>query len=66
MPPLLTTEINMDDVITLLAYVDARSGIDGSVLGDALEILTEDKGKWDLNFLAAQVRERSAVIQGAL
>lgn len=62
----LITDVNIDDILTVLAYIDARSGIDNTVLTDALEILTEDKGSWDLEALQQQVEERSAVLQGTL
>jgi hypothetical protein len=63
---MLSTEINIDEIIDMLAYIHAKQPLADDTLADGIEILMEGHGKWNLYELKRQVIERSEVIASAL
>ena len=59
----LITEVNLDDVLNMLALMDSFEPISKDNLREGLELITEGSGQWDINTLIGQIKERSSVLK---
>lgn len=58
----LITEVNIESILDMLAYIMARNGLDKEILADSLDLLMGEKTGWDIQNLVEQVTERAQVI----
>jgi hypothetical protein len=64
MSPTLTTEVSVEEVINVLAYLSSLAVIPKEALESALDMMLCDNGDWDIPYLVEQVINRSEVLNG--
>lgn len=64
MSPTLIEDVNLDDVLNMLAYINFEHGIPRPWLKDGLDILLAESGQWDTEDLARQIEYRTETLAG--
>lgn len=61
-----TREVNLDDVIDMLAFMRAKNDPGEETIKDAISLLLSENSSLELESLYRQVVERSEVLEGVV